>query len=130
MNPHRSSLSPRSGQALVVLLIFVAVTVIVTTAAVTMIIITSSGASSLEQSNVAYNIAEAGAENALLLLLRDPSYTGETLTVGDGTATITVTGSGTQTITSIGRFNTYLRKIQVVATNDDTMAIQSWTEVY
>ncbi|HCR92651.1 MAG TPA: hypothetical protein DIU47_01725 [Candidatus Pacebacteria bacterium] len=79
---------------------------------------------------MAYDIAEAGTENALLRLLRNPAYTGETLTVGDGTATITVTGSGTQTITSTGRLNNYLRKIQVVVVVDDVDTIQSWMEVY
>ncbi|HZZ98695.1 MAG TPA: hypothetical protein VFG51_02055 [Candidatus Saccharimonadia bacterium] len=122
--------SKESGQALVILLIFIAVTVIVITVAVVLIIVTSSGASSYEQSNMAYNIAETGAENAILRLLRDPTYTGETLTVDTGTATITVTGSGTQTVTSVGRYNTYLRKIQVVLLSDDVETIQSWTEVY
>lgn len=122
--------SNQSGQALVILLIFISVTVIITTVAVMLIIVTSSGASSYEQSNTAYDIAESGAENAILRLLRDPTYMGETLTVGTGTATITVTGSGTQTITSIGRYGTYLRKIQVVILSDDVETIQSWTEVY
>ena len=130
MPSQKSFPSSQSGQALVILLIFMAVTVIITMAAVTMIVVTSSGISGFEQSNIAYDVAEAGAENALLRLLRDPSYTGETLTVGDGTATITMTGSGTQTITSVGRFNNYLRKIQVVVMVDDVDTIQSWMEAY
>ncbi|HAV15126.1 MAG TPA: hypothetical protein DCX25_02250 [Candidatus Pacebacteria bacterium] len=130
MPPHKSLSSSQSGQALVILLIFVAVSVMITIASVTLIVITSSGMSSFEQSTMAYDIAEAGTENALLRLLRNPAYTGETLTVGDGTATITVTGSGTQTITSTGRLNNYLRKIQVVVVVDDVDTIQSWMEVY
>jgi len=46
--------------------------------------------------------AESGAENALQRLLRDPGYTGESLTLPNGAATISVTGTMTKTITSVG----------------------------
>ena len=89
----------KSGQTLVLLLVFVAITITITSAAVAMMIINSQSGSRFELREITYTVAESGAENALLRLLRDPDYTGETLTIEDGTATITVTGSSVKTIT-------------------------------
>lgn len=124
-------LRSQSGQVLTILLFFVSITVIVTTAAVALIITNSIGASKFEQSMVAYNIAEAGIENATLRLLRDPTYTGETLTVGQGTATISVTGTSPQVITARGQLNNFVRQIQVqVGYSGGVLVIQSWNEVF
>ena len=92
----------------------------------------SQGTSRLEGRILASQVAESGMENALLLLLRNPNYVGETLTVGTGTATITVTGnSTTKTITSIGRINNYLQTVEVIVTYNNTiMTITSWEEKY
>lgn len=66
----------------------------------------------------------------MLRLLRDPDYSGETLTVGDGTATITVTGTTTKTITSEGDYNGFKRKIEVVGTfTNDVFDVTSWEEI-
>jgi hypothetical protein len=76
-------------------------------------------------------IAESAAENALLRLLRDPSYTGETLTIDGGTATIVVTGSGNKTIdvtTSVGSTVKTLR-VQTTDVNGIT-TVSSWNEIY
>lgn len=121
----------QSGQVLTILLFFVSVTVIITTAAVALIIASSIGASRFEQSMVAYDIAEAGIENATLRLLRDPTYTGETLTVGEGTATITVTGTNPQTIIAKGSLNTFTREVRVeVGYVNGVLVVQSWNEVF
>ncbi len=130
MNKMNSTTS-QSGQALLMLLIFVSMMTIVTIAATALIVTSSRAASSFEQSTMAYDIAEAGAENATLRLLRTSSYTGETLTVSGGTATVTVSGAGPQVILSQGKYNTYIRQIQVtVGYTNDVLTIQSWKEVY
>lgn len=121
----------RSGQVLVILLFFMVITIMITTASVTLIILNSHGASKSEQGEMAYEIAEAGAENALLRLLRDSTYQGETLTVGEGAATITVTGTDPLTITSVGSVNTFSRTVRVVAGYTDyILTIESWNEVH
>lgn len=121
----------QSGQILTILLFFVSVTVIVTTAAVSLIITSSLGASKFEQSMMAYDVAEAGVENATLRLLRDPNYTGETLTVNGGTATISVTGTNPQVVTARGQLNNFVRIIRVeVASSNGVLEIQSWSEVF
>ena len=118
----------KKGQTLLFLLVFMSLIVTLTTAAVSISIVNSVGNSSMQKGMIAYDIAESGAENALLRILRDSTYTGETLPIGNGTATITVEGSP-MTIISIGQYGTYQRKIEVVASLGDTLSIVSWKEI-
>ena len=127
---HRHSIR-QSGQAVVTLLVFMVMGVTITTAGVILIVNNSRITSAVQESVVARQIAESGAENAMIRLLRDPSYTGESLTVGSGTAEITVTGSGPITIVSAGKSGNYIRKIQVIADDiDNKLTVTSWKEVY
>ena len=120
-----------SGQTLVTLLVFIVMATVVTTAATAVMINTSQASTRVEGSNLATSVAESGIENALLRLLRDPSYTGETLSVGNGSATITVSGTDPKTITSIGRINNYIKTVEVTVTyNDNIMTVTSWKEQY
>lgn len=118
------------GQALISLLIFAAILVIVGGAAVAITISNSSATSKLTEGEIAYHIAESGADNAILRLLRDSTYTGETLSVGNGTATITVSGSTTKTITSTGVNGLFVRKVQVVGNQSSNIfTITTWAEI-
>lgn len=122
----------KSGQTLVLLLVFMSIAIVVTTASVAVIITNSQGASGFEQGQVAYDIAESGAENAMLRIIRSPSYAGESdLTIDGGTATITVTGSDPKTIISEGRYNNFVRKIEVISGYaQGVLTVQSWREIY
>jgi hypothetical protein len=121
----------RRGQTLVVLLIFMTMAITVTSMAVVLIINNTQAASRMEQGNLAYTVAESGMENALMRLLRNPSYTGETLTINSGTATITVTGSNPMTVLSVGSWNSFTRRIQVTAAYvNGFLSVSSWQEVY
>lgn len=106
------------GQALVTLLFFTVIGTTVTFAAVMMIIANSLSGMKFQQGSIAYEIAQSGAENAKLRLLRDPTYIGETITVGSGSAVITVTSNAgnTYTIISKGVQGSFVRQIQVDAT--------------
>jgi len=120
----------KKGQALITLLIFTAMAVTVTTAAVTVTIINSQATTKFSQGEEAMHVAEAGVENGILRLLRNRSYSGETLTVGGGSATITVSGLGTVTITSVGSSGDFKRTIQVVGTlANNIYSITSWNEI-
>lgn len=120
-----------SGMALVSVLIFAVVAMIVITAAVALTIATAQANWQLNQGQQALHVAEAGAENAMLRLLRNPGYTGETLTLPDGTATIAVTGTNPKIITVTGRSGTALRRIVVnVGEVNGVMSVQSWQEVF
>ena len=118
----------KTGQALVTLLVFIAVATTITAAATTVTLINSQTTGKFAQGESALVIAQAGADNAILRLLRDPNYSGETdLSIGSGTATITVSGSSVKTITSEGQDGNFIRKIQVVGTFvNNTFTISSW----
>lgn len=121
----------KKGQALILLLVFMALAIILTSGAVVVILLNSQGASKFEQSLIAYNLAEGGAENAIIRLLRDPGYTGETLTSATGQTTIVVTGVNPKTITSTAVAGNFLRKIAVVALDTSgILTVTSWTEVF
>lgn len=119
-----------AGQALVTLLIFMVIAITVTAAAVSLVIINSVSTSKTQQASLVYSVAESGAENGLLRLLRNPFYTGETLDVGEGTAVITVTGVNPKVITSVGTIGNFQRTIEIqVDFTNNIMTIQSWKEI-
>lgn len=118
-----------SGQTLVSLMIFMVTAIIIITAAVAVIIINSKATSKFYQGIVSYDLAEIGIENALIRLLRDPSYTGETLVLTDATVEIQVSGEGLYTIISTGTNGNFKRTIQATASyNDNILNISSWEE--
>ena len=119
----------KTGQALVSLLVFIATATIITAAATTVTLINSQSTGKFAQGESALTIAQTGADNAILRILRDPNgtYTGEDLTVGGGTAQITVEGSSVKTITSEGKDGNFIRKVQVVGTFvNNTFTVSSW----
>ena len=126
-----------AGQTLVTLLVFVVIATSITAAATAIMINTSQAASQVEKSFITTGVAESGIENALLRLLRDPNYTGTgyngepALTIGDATATVTVTGTNPKTITSVGLEGTHTKTIEVSVTyNNNIMTITDWHESY
>lgn len=115
------------GQALVSLLMFVVVAMTVIVSSIMTVISNTRAASIGQQAVDVYYVAEAGVENALLRLLRDPNYSGETLAVGNGNTVITVVGS---TITSIATVNNLTRKIEVqFSYTNNQMTVTSWKEI-
>jgi hypothetical protein len=119
-----------SGQALVVLLFYMIIAITLSTTAVAVILSNSLSVTRSEQNVRALEVAEAGAENALVRLIRATDYTGETLTVGDGSVTVTVSGADTKTITSVGTISTSSRTVQVgVAIVNGVLSVTSWSEL-
>jgi len=124
------------GQALITLLFFTAIGITVISAAVVMTLVNSLSVSKQQQGEVAYEIAESGLDNGLIRLLRSPNtYTGETLPVGSGSATITVTGSGTSgnpyIVTSTGTIGLFVRKVQATATYvNNLFTVTSQQEIF
>lgn len=118
------------GQALVILLFYMIIAITLTTTAVAVVVSNSLSSTRSEQGAQALQIAEAGAENAIVRLLRSTSYTGETLTVGLGSAVVTVTGTTTKTIQSVGTVSGFSRTVQVTATlTNGILEVSSWQEL-
>ena len=120
----------QSGSALITLIVFSVIGMIVVTGAVAVTLETSRGTSREAIAIEVLSAAEAGADNAILRLLRNPNYSGETLTMGTGTVTITVTGNSTKTITSTALDNGHQRTIQVVGSfANDVFTVSSRQEI-
>jgi hypothetical protein len=126
-----NNLQVTSGQALITLLFYVIIILTITTAAVILIATNSLSATKLQEGELTYYIAEGGAENAILRVLRDPTYTGETnFAVGAGTADIVVTPGSTVTIVSTGKLGKFMRKVQVTFSRvSGTYNLTSWKEI-
>ena len=120
----------KQGQTLLMLLVFMIIALTVTSAATTLILVNSANTQKMEGGTIAFQIAESGIENALLRLLRNPAYTGETLPLNGGSATITVAGTNPYTITSIGENGNFTRTLQVVVNYNGIMTFSSWREVF
>lgn len=121
----------QSGQALVTLLFFMIIAITITSSAVVVIILNSQSASKIARTQEAFAAAESGAENALLRLLREPSYSGETIPINTNSATITVSGSNPITITSVGKAGEFLRTVQAQAEyTNNILTVTSWKEVF
>jgi hypothetical protein len=119
-----------AGQALVMLLFYMIIAITLSTTAVSVVLSNSMSVMRDEESIRALEIAEAGGENAFLRLVRDTGYSGETLTVGNGNATVTVTGTNPKTIDSTGIVGSFSRTIRATVTIENgVMTITSWLEV-
>ncbi|OGG30545.1 hypothetical protein A3A63_02160 [Candidatus Gottesmanbacteria bacterium RIFCSPLOWO2_01_FULL_46_9] len=121
----------KDGQALVVLLFYMIIAITLSTTAVAVLLSNSLSVTRNEEGGHALEIAEAGAENALIRLMRTTDYSGETLTVGGGNATVTVGGdSSTKIATSTGVVGDFSRTIQVTAGIDNgVLTVRSWEEL-
>lgn len=118
------------GQALITLLVFTVMALVIIGGAVAMIIINTQATGTLVNSEEAIKIAEAGADNAAMRLVRDPGYSGETLTVGAGTATINVSGGVTKTVVSEGVSGDFRRKVQVTLDiGNNKVTLTDWREI-
>jgi len=119
------------GQALISLLVFMVIAIAITSGAIILTISNSINTSKIAVGSDAYAIAEAGVENALLRLLRDPAYTGETLGFPNGEAVVTVVGTDPYIIRSEGTNGNFKRTIEVsVQFVNNKMEVVSWEESY
>jgi Tfp pilus assembly protein PilX len=120
----------QKGQALILLVVFAVIAITITSAAIISAINNSSTATKTQEGQIALDSAEAGIDNAMLRLLRNPSYVGETITINGASVVSAVTGSGPKTITSTATYGSYVRSVQVfVSTSSGISTITSWKEL-
>ena len=108
------------------------VAITIATTSVSIIISNAESTRASAQTMEAYYAAEAGLENASLQLLRNPSYTGETINVGsDATADIVVTNSGGYIVISTGKSGIFTRVLQAnFDYTDNILSVNSWREIF
>lgn len=120
----------QKGQTLVLLLVFVMVTIAITTAATFIIATNSKSATNITLGLTTRQMAEAGVEKALLAILRDPTYKGETFNLDSGTVTASVSGTTTLTINSTAVNGNYTKRVEVRATySNNVLTPDSWKDL-
>ena len=120
------------GQALIALLSFIIIAMTVISAAVIILITNILASGKVEQGTMAYSLAQSGGEDALLRLLRNPSYAGGQQTLPQGTITVSITGiaPGPYTIYSSGKVGSFVRRIKTTASYaGNTLTITEWKEL-
>lgn len=119
------------GQTLIVLLVFMVVAIAITTASAFIIANNSRSVGTFESGLVVHQAAEGGVEVGLIKLIRDTSYTGESLTLGDVDVTVNVTGTNPYTVDSTASWGDFVRQIEVVANYPDggSLSVSSWEEI-
>ena len=121
----------QKGQTLVSLLIIIAVTILAVASAIVSASLSSTTAITTISDKVYYS-AETGAEEALIKLLRDPSYPGETLGLSGINVEITVSSPSPteKVITSIASTNSIKRRVDVsVQFLNNILTVTSWDEM-
>ena len=121
-----------SGQILTSVLVFMAFGLSVIALSATLTIINIQNTAKYAQSEQASNYAEAGAEEAILRLIRDPSYSGGNLALAaDAVIAIQITANGdSRTVISSATYNGFTKKVQVVASLANNKAtLVSWKQI-
>lgn len=119
------------GNVSIMLILIIILLSTLTTAAVALAISTTRDTTTLTQGERALTVAESGIEATILELLRDPSYNpvapNNTLPIGPGSATISVSGG---TIISTGTVGNMVRSVQAtVTTVGGKLTVSSWQEL-
>ncbi|MDE2025406.1 MAG: hypothetical protein KGJ07_02855 [Patescibacteria group bacterium] len=127
----------QKGQALITLLFFMIIGVTLLTAASFVTLGNVSSTSAAEQGTIAYFNAEAGIEDALLQMLRNPASSATPYTGTNGTP-IPFSNGGSATVSanltsgvifSTGIYDSAQRTIKVQTTNTTGLKVTSWQEV-
>lgn len=127
----QKTMTQEHGQALVSLLFFTIIAITITSAAVVVIIVNTLSTTTFQQGNSALYAAEAGIENALLRLLRNTNYSGETMVIGDTTTEITVSGTNPKVITAKAIVGNAVKTIRAeTQVNNYAFSVLSWKEVF
>lgn len=119
------------GQILSSVLVFMAfgLSVIALSAALTIINIQNTS-KYIESANT-LNYAEAGAEEAIIRLIRDSNYNGGSFTLGTASISVSVTGAApNKTVVSTATCNGFVSKIQLTLTvSNGKISLVSWKQI-
>jgi hypothetical protein len=119
------------GYAMILLLVFSVMAVTLISAAMNIMLITTQETSQEELSREALGVTEAGIEEALLRILRNPNYTGGTIPIDSTNVSVQVSGTTVKTISAQATVGSVTRVVTAKADfSGPVLTIQSWTVVY
>lgn len=122
--------STQTGSALLAIIVISAIATTIFTAASSSLLGQLIQSNTSTNSSKSYLLAESGIEDAVLNLLRNPDYTGGTLTLDSNDITIEVTGTNPKTITATVVFNNTKRTLEITALySENNLQITSWREI-
>lgn len=121
----------KNGQALISVLFIAIIGMTIATGAITSLMSVFAKTGKEEVATLAYEAAEGGIENGIMRLVRDPSYTGETLVFDADTSTVvSVSTASGIVITSVGTVGDVARKIVVTGHFTNLIwNVDSWAEI-
>jgi hypothetical protein len=123
----------KEGQALIGVLAVIAVSIVLVSSLMMNSLISADSSLKLRQSSIAISAADSYMQNALIKIIRDPNYTGETLTLDNGRVIIEVTGDNPKNVSikSINSQNDILRQLSAdVGYNaSGAISVSNWTEI-
>ncbi len=130
----RLSLSKNEkGQALTALLVFIMMGLAIASAATFILISNSQASTSIQEGQIARQMADSGIETAYLKILRDVStYSGETIGgLNGGNVVITVSWAGANaTINAVATNGNYIKEVESIVTYSNNVLTQvSWREM-
>lgn len=117
------------------LLIISAITLVVSISIATLGVSSARGSLDFKKGKETYEIAKSCAEESLIRLRNNATYTGGNLTVGDGSCTIAVSGTGSnKTIDVVSIISnpapSFTKKIRVITKRTgNSINVLSFTEV-
>lgn len=128
---NQKGLPSEEGQSMILLLFSVILSVAITTLAIMMLVINSGSVGVFETGVEAKQIAESGMEKALLELIRDPAYLGESYQMGEGQVNTTISGSNPKTINVSVTLGDSTKTVEVLANyTNNVLQVTSWKEIY
>jgi hypothetical protein len=121
----------QKGNILITVLIFTVIGMTITGGIISIALNENTQIVQTNNAQKALSIAQSGGEKALIKLLRDPSYTGGSYNISNGTVTITINNTNNNIeITSMGTFNNNSRTIRITSIlSENNNTITGWEEV-
>ena len=119
------------GQSLVLLLIFVLMAMTFAITAILTTIVNSGSVTTMQRGIEVRELADSGVENALLELIRDPSYAGEDYLLDGVDISTSITEGLQKTITVEATESDITRTVEVLIDyTDNVLSVVSWKEIY
>ncbi len=118
------------GNILVIVLVMMVVGITIATMSLALVITTTQSMGGAMEADRMRTAAEGAIENAILKVLRNPSYSGETMTIDGIPITLTVTQGAQTTVMATAVKGTHRQRYQVVLQRTNgVLGVVSWLHI-